>query len=197
MKNKINDLINKLQQQKWRKIELEKNIEQLHRNFAVNIDTLDVIRQVSLFIQEVSVILREQFINKVEKNVTKVLQQVLDNKNIEFKMLLNTNGARVVTEFKTFNKSTGCEFNIVKGEAGGIKNIISTALLITFLELFPEIEGPLILDEVGKNISQEYQESFGKFLREYAETGRQVILVSHIKGINKYAHNIINLNDYV
>ena len=193
IQSKLDSIFISLQQAQGQKDILFKTLTEKQDKLTSVKNDLPQLQKIVQFLQNVSLILREKFISQVEQNVTKALQEVLNNPNIEFKVILETKGTKIFSDFKTVDKINGCEFSIVKGESGGIKNIIGTALLITFLEMFPELDGPLMLDEVGKNISKEYQENFGKFLREYSETGRQVILVSHLSGINKYAHNTIYL----
>jgi DNA repair exonuclease SbcCD ATPase subunit len=84
------------------------------------------------------------------------------------------------TNFFIEDKIAG-EIDVLRGEAGGTKNIISIALRLLFSELYhPKIAGPIILDEAGGNISADHQASFGKFLKRFSNAvKRQIILVTH------------------
>jgi len=58
----------------------------------------------------------------------------------------------------------------------------------------PKIEGPIILDEVGANISAEYQNNFAEFLRQFSEkNNRQIILISHINAVCEKAPLLVTI----
>lgn len=66
---------------------------------------------------------------------------------------------------------------------GGIVDVISLALRLGVAEL-EKADGPLLMDEVGKHVSQEYAEHVAYFLKEYANTfNRQIILITHNKAL--------------
>ncbi|GAV22516.1 ATPase [Carboxydothermus pertinax] len=64
---------------------------------------------------------------------------------------------------------------------GGVVDILSLALRIFLLSAVePKIEGPLLLDEPGKHVSEEFIGSLALFLKETSRHfGRQVIMVTH------------------
>ncbi|NLB89398.1 MAG: ATP-binding protein, partial [Syntrophomonadaceae bacterium] len=64
---------------------------------------------------------------------------------------------------------------------GGIVDIISLALRIALLETSrPALDGPLILDEPAKHVSQDYSHNVAEFLKLVVNTfERQVIMVTH------------------
>ena len=117
---------------------------------------------------------------KVEKICSDALRDILANPDITFKFKSERKRNLLETKFYIQDKKVG-ETDLMHGEAGGVKNVVAIGLRLVFTELYnPKIEGPAILDETGGNISAEYQESFGKFLKKFSTlTGRQIILVSH------------------
>lgn len=77
--------------------------------------------------------------------------------------------------------------------AGGIVDVISTALRLAMLQIYePEIDGPILLDEPGKHVSEEYTERFCLFLKEMSrQFGRQIILITHNTTLAESADNKI------
>ena len=77
-----------------------------------------------------------------------------------------------------------------EARGGGIVDVVSLALRMAVLELIrPSILAPLILDEPGKMVSEEYVPALAGFLRRYAEsTGRQVLIVTHNETLLEAAH---------
>jgi DNA repair exonuclease SbcCD ATPase subunit len=60
-------------------------------------------------------------------------------------------------------------------------DIISLALRVAMLEsVYPPIDGPLMLDEPAKHVSEEYTQGVGEFIEKIEEAfGRQIILITH------------------
>jgi len=82
---------------------------------------------------------------------------------------------------------------IVSSFGGGVVDVVSTVCRVVFLCLSP-LPRVLILDEVGKWLSAEYQAAFGRFLKQLSdEMGIQIVLVSHREGVNQYADKYIRL----
>ncbi|MBC7106618.1 MAG: ATP-binding protein, partial [Firmicutes bacterium] len=64
---------------------------------------------------------------------------------------------------------------------GGVVDVISLALRVALLQTVrPPLPGPLMLDEPGKHVSEEYARSLALFLKSVSEMfGRQIVLVTH------------------
>jgi len=155
----------------------------------------NIFLKTSTLLQLVSEETREQSISKIEQIVTQAIQEVYGDKDIYFKIIFENKRNAVAVEFKLWDDNLKHHINILRAEAGGIKNIVATILRLVVIDLYhPKITGPVILDEIGVNISQEHQERFGKFLKQYAHlTGRQIILVSHIDKVKEHADKKIKL----
>ena len=102
---------------------------------------------------------------------------------MEFKIEINELYGKPNAEFYVLTKT---EESIIKtkpelSRGGGVVDIISLALRIAFLEIYkPKIEGPLILDEPAKHVSEEYIFNVADFLKKTSELfNRQIIMVTH------------------
>lgn len=144
-------------------------------------------QQIQALFGKVSEFAREQLTIRVEQTVTAALQAIFKDSQLEFKIELLTLGGKpaarwqVVSNYETDGKITTVAANPEDARGGGITDVVSLALRLALLELArPRPEGPLLLDEPGKMISQEYVPNLAEFLRQYArQTGRQVIMVTH------------------
>ena len=159
-------------------------------------DKIDVFTKASTLLQLVSAETREQSITKIESIITQAIQEVYGDKDLHFKIDFENKRGAVNVEFKLWDENLKQFLNLVRSEAGGIKNIIATILRLVVIDLYhPKIEGPVVLDEIGVHISQEHRARFGKFLQQYSElTGRQIILVSHLEKVKEFASKKIRIS---
>lgn len=156
----------------------------------------DTFLKAGSLLQSVSEKTRNESIGRIESIVTSALQEVLDNVNIEFVILFENKRNAVSVDFKIRDNMVGTDMDLLVGEAGGLKNLVSTILRLIIIDLHsPAIKGPIILDEVGANISLEYQQRFGRFLKDYSRMiGRQIILISHSTSVMVEADKEIRLS---
>jgi len=145
------------------------------------------------FLQNMQDLVQKQ-LNKIEYICTQSVQSVLCSPEIVFKILSDKKKNSVDTSFTVVDKVLG-NIDLTYGEAGGTKNVVSVCLRLIFAELCnPRVDGPIVLDEAGGNISSEYQSNFGKFLKSFsASTGRQIILISHHNPVISEADSVITL----
>ncbi|MDR7856207.1 ATPase [Tissierella sp.] len=143
---------------------------------------IDLLNKVNVLLQKTSEFAREQAKNQVESLVTKCLQFIFESK-IEFLIEIEELRGKSSAEFYVVNE---IEDIIIKtkpelSRGGGVVDIISLALRIAFLQTHkPYIEGPLILDEPAKHVSDEYIYNVANFLMQTAELfNRQIIMVTH------------------
>lgn len=109
-------------------------------------------------------------------------------------------------EIDDTGKSIRCEFYVVEtinGKTsrqkpqdscgGGFVDIISTTLRYAYLNLYsPKLNGPIILDEPSKMVSQEMSIKFAEFIKRLGEDfGKQTILVTHNQSLTNAADNTI------
>lgn len=121
---------------------------------------------------------------RMERVVTKALQSILGT-DFSFEIEITESGGKPSARFLVC--SVGEDGSVIKNEpqdsrGGGINDIIATALQVATLVIYnePKLQGPIILDEPGKHISEEYDVKFGEFIEFISATfNRQIIMVTH------------------
>lgn len=172
----------------------DKLIEKYEENnikFKEITQDLELLEKVTILFQKTSEYARQQAKRQIETLVTKCLQYVFES-NIELIIELDELRNKANAEFYVVTESDGM---IIKtkpelSRGGGVVDVVSLALRIAFLQIHkPQIEGPLILDEPAKHVSEEYIFNVGEFLKQTSEMfGRQIIMVTH----NNYLASIAN-----
>lgn len=155
----------------------------INTNKLNNADTeMELLEQVTILFQKTSVFAREQAKVQIESLVTKCLQYVFNTDikfEIEIEELRNKANAEfyVITEYDDMMIRTKPELS----RGGGVVDIVSLALRIAFLQIHkPPIDGPLLLDEPAKHVSDEYIYNLGDFLQQTSEMfNRQILMVTH------------------
>jgi len=169
-------------------------IEQLNKNnnlLSEIKEQIELLEEVTLLFQKTSEFAREQAKSQIETLVTKCLQYIFES-NVEFEIELSELRNKANAEFYVTNITD--EFTIkTKPElsrGGGVVDIVSLALRIAFLQIHkPPIEGPLILDEPAKHVSEDYIYNVGDFLKETSEMfSRQIIMVTHNQHLSAIAN---------
>ena len=158
--NKLKEFISKEEGKR------DKLIEQLHQNeikLDKTIQEIELLDKVTILFQKTSEFARNQATRQIETLVTKCLQYVFEN-NVVFKI-----------ELDELRNKANAEF-FVENEIDGV--IIKR---IAFLQIHkPTIEGPLILDEPAKHVSEDYIYNVGDFLKKTSEMfNRQIIMITH------------------
>lgn len=143
---------------------------------------IELLSKVNILFQKTSEFAREQAKNQIELLVTKCLQFIFES-DIEFLIEIEEQRGKSSAEFYVINK---IEDMLVKtkpelSRGGGVVDIVSLALRIAFLQTHkPKIQGPLILDEPAKHVSDEFIFNVADFLKQTSELfNRQVIMVTH------------------
>lgn len=142
----------------------------------------DVFTQARLLLAESSKYAKEQIKTQLENMVTHGLQYVFgEDKRFEIEIVESKN--KTEAEFYVVSLQDGVEIRNKPQEArgGGVVDIVSLILKVAILQSYsPQIEGPLILDEPAKHVSDEYIEKVGEFIQQITQFfGRQVIMVTH------------------
>lgn len=163
----------------------EKLLEQIEENRKLinNIQKeLELIEKVGVLLQSTSEFARNQAKIQTENLVTNCLQFIFEN-NIEFEIEIEELYGKPNAEFYVITKTDDITIKTKPelARGGGVVDIISLALRIAFLEIHkPQIEGPLILDEPAKHVSEDYIFNVADFLKKAAEMfERQIIMVTH------------------
>lgn len=125
---------------------------------------------------------RDEAISFIENIVNCALLDVFQNPNLKLKLQLNMEGAK--TSISAFIEENGELFDIESGRGGGLRDLVSTAVLICCRALVkPKIELPLLLDESFKFLHSTKDNAFKtnafRFLREVAnKLNMQIILIT-------------------
>ncbi len=176
---KLNSFLAKEQGKRERILEqIEENkkmIKEINEQIELN-------EKVSILLQKTSEFARNQAKLQIESLVTNCLQYIFES-NVEFKIEIEESYSKPNAEFYVITKDNDIT---VKNKpelsrGGGVIDIISLALRIAFLQIHkPKIEGPLILDEPAKHVSEEYIYNVAEFLKKASEMfQRQIIMVTH------------------
>jgi len=160
-------------------IELKSTYEEDLANIIKEVDLLD---QVMVLFQKTSEYARSQAKSQIENLVTKCLQYVFES-NIEFRIEIEELRNKANAEFYVINDNPDffLKTKPEQSRGGGIVDIVSLALRISFMQTHkPTIEGPLILDEPAKHVSEDYIYNVGDFLRQSSTMfNRQIIMITH------------------
>src|SRR5690554_530890 len=160
-------------------IELKSTYEE---DLATIIKEVDLLDQVMVLFQKTSEYARSQAKSQIENLVTKCLQYVFES-NIEFRIEIEELRNKANAEFYVINDNPDffLKTKPEQSRGGGIVDIVSLALRISFMQTHkPTIEGPLILDEPAKHVSEDYIYNVGDFLRQSSTMfNRQIIMITH------------------
>ncbi|NLK44220.1 MAG: ATPase [Tissierellia bacterium] len=161
---------------------IKEQIEQSKKDLSNIEEEIDLLSKVNILLQKTSEFARNQAKKQVESLVTKCLQYIFES-DIEF-----------IIEIEELRGKSNAEFYVVNtmddiliktkpelSRGGGVVDIVSLALRIAILQTHkPKIQGPLILDEPAKHVSDEYIFNVADFLKQTSELfNRQIIMVTH------------------
>ncbi|SFJ25026.1 ATPase [Thermoflavimicrobium dichotomicum] len=142
----------------------------------------ELLEKVQILLQKSSDHAREQAKMQLETLVTKALQYIF-GPMFRFEIELADHGGSPTAEFYVVTEWDG---KIIRNRpqdsrGGGVVDIISLALRLALLETIrPRLKGPVILDEPGKHVSEDFVVPMIEFLKSICETfDRQVIMVTH------------------
>lgn len=163
----------------------DKLVEQLkghEANLQKSILEIELLDKVTLVFQKTSEFAREQAKIQIETLVTKCLQYIFES-SINFIIDLDELRGKANAEFYVINEIDNLTIKTKPelSRGGGVVDIVSLALRIAFMQIHkPAIEGPLILDEPAKHVSEDYIYNVGDFLKQTSLMfNRQVIMVTH------------------
>lgn len=182
LKSRYEDVYNYYQREKGKRDILQEQLESLEVELEQSRSEVELLEKVILLLQRTSEYAREQSKQQIESLVTKCLQFVFD-KSISFEIDIYEQRNTANADFYLVNKIGDIDIRTKPevSNGGGIVDIISLALRISFLELNdPKLEGPIIFDEPAKHVSEDYIFNIGDFLKESSRMfDRQIIMITH------------------
>lgn len=183
LNKKLEQINSKLNVEKGKLQVISQNFENTKKELDKEIKYEDLLTKVILLFQKTATYAREQSKRQVEDLVTRCLQFIFET-DIEFLIELSEKRSVPNAEFYVRSNYDEGYSIITKPElerGGGVVDIISIALRIAFIQLHkPVLQGPIILDEPGKHVSEDYIFNLGDFLSKSSSLfKRQIIMVTH------------------
>lgn len=171
---------------------LIKTKEKLLKEKQITTEENDIFLQARLLLSESSKYAKEQIKFQIETMVTHGLQYVF-GEEMRFEIDIVESKNKTEAEFFVVSMQDGAEIrnNPQDSRGGGVVDIVSLILKVAILQSYsPQIEGPLILDEPAKHVSEEYIEKVAEFIGQITDYfGRQVIMVTHNFHLAEMANN--------
>lgn len=163
--------------------QLRARSEELERKLAELKQKRDLLDKARVLLLEASAYAREQARQQVQAMVTNALQMVF-GPDMEFHVKMEESHGRVEADYLVSSSYEGgarIENRPQDSRGGGVVDVVSLALRLALLEASrPAIQGPVVLDEPAKHVSDEYSTSVVEFLKGISRSfDRQVILVTH------------------
>lgn len=183
LNKKLEQINSKLNIEKGKLQVISQNFENTKKELDKEIKYEDLLTKVILLFQKTATYAREQSKRQVEDLVTRCLQFIFET-DIEFLIELSEKRSVPNAEFYVRSNYDEGYSIITKPElerGGGVVDIISIAQRIAFIQLHkPVLQGPIILDEPGKHVSEDYIFNLGDFLSKSSSLfKRQIIMVTH------------------
>lgn len=146
-------------------------------------DESHCLEKVRLLLVEAAKHAREQGRQQVEFLVSQALQFVFEA-DMGFKVVVEEKRDRPEAEFyvcSTYGGEQQVETSPQDARGGGVVDVISLALRLALLHAFrPPVGGPVILDEPGKHVSEEFSPQLAQFLKSFSQSlDRQIVMISH------------------
>lgn len=163
--------------------QLERDMDELILKISDSREDLLQFQESLILLQRTSEKAREFGKERLEEITTSALQFVF-GPDVRFEIELGESAGRPQAEFYLVTSQAGNEVRTkpMESNGGGIVDIIALALRIAVLQIHhdPQINGPIVLDEPGKHVSEEYAERMATFLQQMSSHfKRQIIMVTH------------------
>lgn len=160
-------------------LEQKKDLKEEKKTLDEEVDTLE---KVSILFQKTSKYARDQGKTQIENLTTRSLEYIF-KEDYKFEIELSEKRSNPSADFYILEENENGQVRTKPelSKGGGIIDIVSLALRLSFMENYrPKIEGPLILDEPGKHVSEDFVHDIGTFLLEFSkQMDRQIIMITH------------------
>lgn len=148
---------------------------------------------VQILLQMTSEYARQQAKQRIEEIVTSALSVVFGT-DYNFTIEIATKANQPVAEY--YLESEGVVTQLKPPDydrGGGVADVVSLALKLAVSEL-SGVKGTLMLDEVGKHVSQEYAANVAYFLKQYSENfNKQILLITHNAALAEVADHSLGV----
>lgn len=171
-----------LEQRRGQCLQLEADLARLKAELAERQRYRELCTQVAALLRTAAEQARRDAREQVEMLVTDALRYVF-GPHMEFQVVAQERSGRSDAEFYVVSSfgSQRVQNRPQDARGGGVVDVVSLALRAALLLLArPPLEGPIVLDEPAKHVSEEYIARVASFLKETSSSfGRQVIMVTH------------------
>ena len=158
--------------------ERTERIESLRNEIATLEEDEGILSKVLELFKVVGETVRREVKERIEKLVSSVLTTVFEEP-FYFKINILRRRDQIEVDFNI--ASSNMEGDILGVRGGGIADVMSITLRIILAEML-KVEGPLILDEPLRMVSEEYVPNVASFLVELSKKfNRQIICITHNK----------------
>ncbi|HLO03312.1 MAG TPA: hypothetical protein VK191_09395 [Symbiobacteriaceae bacterium] len=173
----------RLNQRKGEMRRLEEEKAEAEAKLQAALTEADLLEKVSVLLGLTSQHARAQAKQQIEVLVTNTLRHVF-GAPYAFKIDLVEKAGRPEAEFYVISPGEGgqmLESRPQESRGGGVVDVVALGLRMAMLETYqPPLDGPLILDEPAKHVSEEFVAPAANFLKAISDFfGRQVIMVTH------------------
>ncbi len=152
---------------------------------------------VQILLQMTSEYARQQAKQRIEEIVTSALSVVFGT-DYNFTVEIGIRANQPVAEY--YLESEGVVTQLKPPDydrGGGVADVVSLALKLAVAEL-SGVKGTLMLDEVGKHVSQEYAPNVAYFLKQYSEQfDRQILLITHNESLAEVADHSLQVSQVI
>lgn len=166
---------------------------------------IEKLQIIKLLYDKTSEYSREQAKNQIENLVSRCLSYIFE-KEMNFKIditIKNNNPSAkffIEEEIDIDGEVVPFKYDIVDARGGGVVDIVSLALRISFIMLYEKkLASTIILDEPCKHVSEDYIHNVANFINEISsEYGKQIIMISHnphLSEIGDINYRITNINN--
>jgi len=181
---------NIISQLKLKRELLEKKYKELSEQIVQRRDYLVLLHKVKNVLAQSIVAGNENIKTTIEQLVTESLSSIYQE-GLSFKVEDISSAGRPGYVFKIGKED---HFRSLLCFGGGIRNTVSTVLRFILSNYLPN-KFPFILDEVGSNISKEYQSQFGLLLKTFSQKfDTQIILITHQERVAEFSDKIIHVS---
>lgn len=198
LKKKIKDYRRDAERQKTIRDEKQRLLSQKESQRVQLSNEIDELQAVNILLEKCNITARETLKTEIETLVTSALQAVFEDPTRQFSIVFTPRRNQIEADFFCSRQGQD-ETEQIKGDikntyGGGVVDVVSIALRMILMELL-KINGPIILDEPGKAISEQYVQNFGKFLHSMCRKfNRQMILITHNEKLSEYADKKIKVD---
>jgi DNA repair exonuclease SbcCD ATPase subunit len=183
LKKSVASFRDDLNRRKGQRDSLQGQKQQKEARIADLKNQVETLRQVARLFSMAGDYARRESKETMERLVTNALKMIFESDHV-FHIDFEERAERSEAEFSvssTYGGEQVVQNDPRDSRGGGIVDVISLALRVALLETSrPPLGGPLILDEPGKHVSEQYVRQVAEFLNAVCNSfDRQVIMVTH------------------